>query len=765
MKSLRKIWMSYRYPIGFGVFFGLMGSILIGMNLGGVDGVSNPTFFVILCICLGIGAVFTPLVTAFWRRRRRRILAAQARSSMVATSSTASTSTSSGTWTGTTSVTLDGGTGPQRGFNVVCRPQPYKPPMILGPPIVEEDPYDTEALVTIIEDIYTKKTPAEIVPRILKDIVARAPTKSQRRFKLSAIRSEGPVTAEGTCAAGWTFFFVREDERLGCLAVVTRRELSLLFGPTTDVEIPFSLVDVDGSVDLSREEVPDIAAAMRLVHEEVPDASELPLYVRVSLPDSVLVYTREPVAVADVQVVGERFSFRNAEGFLSQIQACGDAFYSAARWSVEELEGWYSTKETSNDALRSYFEQPGALLGFDSGELRVYRRLGRGLFAQHGAMTVKLLEERALAALKQDEVDLSKFLIRCIAFVPNATAIARLHTLSNTVDERVRPLAADFFQKRRERRLGVRFDPLEELNFRELREAMGRPGVVTIALHSKSYDIRESLLARLADLRLQTKRLRVVTSRRSPRAREEAEFNIVARKGLITGASLRAADGGDCEALLVVIPSPVPAYVLHLAGSAAEVFAQRIRKQNMEYTMEMLDNELRQRERQQLPALHRAVTYLTIWDPQNPPGDDVTSVLIDAYHSYPRSWQLKRSIIEALEYVPAPDLAGDVSLDDATANESPLESPDLVNAFLTKEIDYLRHPVTEMEKSMLELLTETYARRRGGGSSIIQPVISMTGAHEPLPAQDEESDRMTESVGTAVVDSTAVSAQETSERS
>lgn len=699
--------------------------------MGGEDGPSNRDFFAVLVVCLILGGALTPLLMRTMRRRRTQRQQVTTSVTAISVSTTGSTSLSGGvTTTGTVSLAAEA-TTPNQSFHIVCKPQPYKAPLIERPP--GDDPYASEALVTVLEDIYSKKTPEEIVPRILKDIVGRAPVKSDSRFKLSAFRSEGPVSPEGTCIAGWTFFFVREDERLGCIAIVTGRELSLQFGSTTDVEIPYVAVDVEATADLSKDEIPDIAAAMAAVHAGVPASSQLPLYVRASLPDAMYVYTRDPLAIADVGIVGNKYVLRNTEGFQQVLAAYEEQRRAPESWTVDDLLGWERTGETTQPLLSMVMNRDGAELALRSGDKVLYRRIARGLHMAHGAMTVRILEDAIQNSLREDQVDEAKLLIRCLGFVPNATAIARLHTLSNTLDERVRSVATRMVVARRERSLGVRFDPLDELNFKELREAMGRPQVLTIALVSKSYDIRDSLLKTLADLRLQTKRIRVITSRRTPKKQDVGQFNIVLRKGLITAAYLRAAEGGDCEALLCVVPTPVPAYILHLAGSAAEVFGQRIRRQDLEYTRDMLMEDLNQRERQQLPALHRAVTYLKMWDPSHAPPE-IAALLIDAYRSYPRAWQLRQSIIEALEHVPNAELAED-DVDGALRAEQISEE---VDNFLTEELDLLRHPVTANEHRMKELLEDTLARRRGEGFASAQSVISMTGTHEVLPDPDED---------------------------
>lgn len=737
MKLVKDSNKNFLAPVALGLFIGLVGSIAVGKILGGEDGPTNKEFGIVLGTCLLLGGGLTPLLMRWLRKRRiekqQRVLPTTGVVTSTVGTTTGSTSLSSGVTQKSGVVTTTDTVSTQQSFDIICKPQPYKPPMIERAP--GEDPWASDALVTVLEDIYCKKRPDEIVPRIIKDIVSRAPAKSDSRFKLSAIRSEGPVLEDGSCTAGWTFFFVREDERLGCIATVTGRELSLQFGSTTDVEIPFSLGDVDSTADLGKDEVPDISAALAAVYAGVPEANHLPLYVRATLPDSVFVYTRDPLVIADVGIVGAKYILRNAEGFQEQLQANEERRQGMEHWSVEELLTWYRTREVLSPHLQVVMDREGSELARLSGDKILLRRIGRGLHTAHGPMTVRILEEAIQAALREDDVEEAKFLIRCMAFVPNATAIARLHTLSNTLDERVRGVATKLFSARRERSLGVRFDPVEELNFKELRAAMGRPQLVTIALRSRSYDIRESLLKALGELRLQTKRVRVITSRRVPKKEDAGQINITLRKGLITAAYLRAAEGGDCEGLLCVVPTPVPAYVLHLAGSAAEVFVQRIRRQGLEYTREMLIEDLQQRERQQLPALHRAVTYLKIWDPENPPPE-VAKSLIDAYRSYPRAWQLRQSIIEALEYAPrAEHVEGDY---EAELREEQIVEE--VDDFLEGELDHLRNPVTTMEKRTHTLLTEILARRKGEGSSVVQSVISMTASLELLTADEIEEE-------------------------
>lgn len=751
-------WRTFRVSIGVGLFIGLLGALAVGNLIergSSSDGTGatpeqNRTFAVVLLVCMAVGGAAAPVVMV---RRMRRRDAKDASGTGAHTSPTANTSPQTASHASgagslaTTSQTHTGGESSTTNlsFHVVSHPQPYQPPIIERPQ--EEDPNDSEALISVLEDLYTQKTPQEILPRILKDIVQRAPVKSTRPFKLSAYRSEGPVGAEGTCAAGWTFYFVREDERLGCIAIVTGRELSLQFGSTVDVEVPFSLGEMDAAVDPNELVLPDLQQALALVREGVEEAAEMGLYARVSLPDTVLLYRREPIAIAEVVRVGTRLIFRNAEGFAERLAQTKEASGAIERWPVDAISAWWREAPIENSALAAVAEREGARIAFESGDLVFYRRLGRGLFNEHGSATTRVVEQAILAAIREEATEEAKMLTRVLAFVPVGTAIARLHTLANTHDESVRSTAQRMYIARRSRTLGARFEPVEALNFKELYAAMGRPDVHSVTLHSETFDIRKSLLAKLAEIRLPTHRLRVITSRRSPRSNEKGEHNIVARKGLITGAYLRAAEGGDCEGLLVVIPTPVPVYVLHLAGSAAETFVQRVRRQGLVYTREMLLEGLKQRERKHLPALHLAVSYVKLWDPEDLP-EDIGELLIGAYREFPRVWQLRQSIIEALEYIPvtetlsvdapSPALPEEGSEQDADDTATSGVAP--VDVFLETELEQLRNPVTKQEHTLVARMREVRARRRGERITTVQTAISMTGVHELLvedPAEDE----------------------------
>lgn len=619
--------------------------------------------------------------------------------------------------TGTTSVSLSGSTGssesigPSKPFKLECQPQAYAPTLIVRP--ADEDGFATEALVTVLEDLYTRKSPREIVPRVLKDVVNRSPMKSEARFKLSAFRSEGPVTVEGVCAAGWTFYFVREDDRLGCVATVTDREVSLQYGSTTDVEIPY----IDDGVDA----VPDVAGAVRAVCASSPECAQWDLYVRATLPDAVFVYVRDPVVIADVAVGAEAVSIRNLESFQKRVAHYEERRLAFDRWSVDDVLHWFRDGTTSNDTLRGFLSADGAKVGIAHGDKVVFRRLGRGLYAEHGALALRELEVALSQALKADALPEATFVVQLIAYIPSGAATARLHNLSNTTDDRLRKLCSQLFQNRRKRELGVRPDPIEAMNYKELREAMGKDTLRTVALQAKGYNVRKAILERLGSIRLMTTRVRVVTGGRSQR--KDANAPTVLENGLITGAYLRV-PAGDTEAFLCVMPAPVPAYVLHIAGSAADTFKERIERLGLLYTEAMLLQDLASFDRLHLPAFHRAVVYLSMWDPENPPPDR-SATLIEAYKEHTKVWQLRIAIVEAFEH--APKMGDSVDTDGIAST---------VDAFLRQESDRLEGATTEQDVRLRSVVARVLVQRGVDRVSMSQSVISMPGAHEALRAVD-----------------------------
>lgn len=630
--------------------------------------------------------------------------------------------------TGTSSVSLTGSTGgtesvgPTKPFKLECQAQSYAPTHILRP--ADEDAFATEALVTVLEDLYTRKSPREIVPRILKDVANRAPMKtddryklSDGRFKLSAFRSEGPVTVEGVCAAGWTFYFVREDDRLGCVATVTDREVSLQYGSTTDVEIPY--------VDDGTDAVPDVAAAVRAVCSSTPECGKFDLYVRATLPDAVFVYVRDPVVIADVAVGPDTVSIRNVDSFQKRLLQYEARHLDCDRWSVDDVLQWFRQSTTPNDSLHAFLSAEGAKVGFVHGEKIVFRRLGRGLYAVHGASALRELEQALAVALKSDVVAEALFIVRLIAYIPSGASTARLHNLANTADDRLRKLAGQLFQSRRHRELGVRFDPIEAMNFKELREAMGKDTLRTVALQARGYNVRSSILERLASIRLMTTRIRVVTGGRSNRRGLQAPS--VLESGLITGAYMRVPQG-DTEAFLAVMPAPVPAYVLHIAGSAADTFKERIERVGLLYTEAMLLQDLAQFDRMHLSSFHRAVVYLSMWDPENPPPDR-SATLIEAYHAHAKVWQLRAAIVEALEHAPK---MGDAPDSDPLATT--------VDAFLRQASERLESATAEQDLRLRAVLARVLIQRGVDRVSLSQSVMSMPGAQETLRAADLELD-------------------------
>lgn len=509
----------------------------------------------------------------------------------------------------------------------------------MSPPDIEIElliaHYDLAARVPVPERVFGRLTAVEIRDRLLPEVEQRCPAnarelKEKPKFELNAYRSEGPVAENGTCAHGWTFYFVDGRIGLGCVATASEREISLQYHTAATFHKP------------AREGFVNPGEAVRVVRSEIEELGDEPLYVRINLPDDVLVYVRDPIAIADVDLVSE--TVRNAKAFRQVLDARIDAKRDVERWPVEALWAWYQTDEAGGGlarALSAEAELGEKLRRFESD---VMRRAGRAMIAAQGADVVGMLDERIRSALNDGRQEDARLAIRLLAWTPTGLATARLHTLVNTIEEpALRTLAEEFFTSRRRRQLGVRPDPVEPLNFAEIRMAMGKMQHVPVPLKS-TYDPESELIKPLAEIGLKQTRARALAG----------------NANLVLTAYLRP-DRGDTEALLTSTPVPVPCHMLHLIGSASETFAQRVEQAGLCYTDEDLNHDLSSGSPRKI---HRAALYLSALQRSSPQG---IAPLITGYKKGRLDRNLRRAVIAAME------LIDDPAVDDFLREEIPDE--------------------------------------------------------------------------------------------
>lgn len=762
-------------PVAIGGFVGLLGALALGKTVFDDAAQNDHIFLWILLVCVSIGSVLTVVLNTFLRRRslRKELEAADEAWQIDTerrTGSTSSISTKSKTLK-TTSLVIK--------HDVVFRPLPYRPPMVeLTNEEDFEDPFANDKLGDIMEDVFAKllmRSFEDIVTRVHEEVHKNARGDSEETFQLSAFRSEGPVTEEGRCETGWTLYFVRENESQGCIAIVTRHELSLQYASTKAVELPFTTEGSHSTAPISLAQLPDLAQVVQNVAREVPSLESTALYVRGLSANHVLVYTEDADAIAEVLIEEDAYQLTNGPQFAGRIKDMKASEVDAEQWTFRDILDWYRTQETTNDALDEWMRSTGADIGFRSGDNVVFRRLARGLHASYGAKLTSSLDEVLNTALQEDAIDEAKMLIRCLAFVPTMAAMARLHTFSQKHDERVRAFSADMFKARRRRLHGTESDPIDHLNFPELQRAKGITRVDSIAVRTKTRDFRRDVLERFAqDLNLYVHRIRVVTHRANPSKTiligdKEVDYSAL-EHGMITGAWLRT-KSGDCDVQINILPVPSFVQYWYVSGVAAWSVLRDIRRMDKQYTTRRLLTTLRNIEARyivsespsdtgphsrQAPVLSNrsdffeAVLMLQLWDPADRPAD-AAQYLMRAYTSdfTKNAWQLKSYIIDTLIYIR-----------DTAPNELPPSELEgaypSIDAFLQEMYNAERTTTHTKEGEILKRVKAALGNPSLVQSGIVRPVISMVkddlNLEEDSDVQNAAPLREEDEAGTQPVD-------------
>lgn len=745
-------------PVAIGGFVGLLGALALGKTLLDGGETDDLLFGIVLLICVSIGSILTVVFSSMLRRRTlRKELEAADEAWQIDNERRSGSTTSISTKTKTlktTSLVVK--------HDIVFRPLPYRPPKVeLTNEEEFEDPFAQDKLGDIMEDVFAKllkKSFEDIVTRVHEEVHKNARGDEEETFQLSAFRSEGPVSQDGRCDTGWTLYFVRENESQGCIAIVTRHELSLQYASTKAVELPFTMDSSQSTAPIALGRLPDLTEVMQNVVREVPSLESTPLFVRGLSANHVLVYTEDAEAIAEVLIEDDEYKLTNGPQFSGRIKDMQASEAPAEQWFFEDILDWYRTQETSNDDLRSWMTTTGADIGFRSGDNVVFRRLARGLHVALGAKLTSALDDVLDVAIEEDALDEAKMLIRCLAFVPTMAAMARLHTFSQKYDERLRPFATEMYKARRRRLHGTESDPIDHLDFPELQRAKGITRVDSIAVRTKTRDFRRDVLDRLAqDLNLYVHRIRVVTHRpeisKTIRIGDKQVDYSALEHGVITAAWLRTKNG-DCDVQINVLPVPALVQYWYVSGVAAWSVIRDIRRLDKQYSTRRLLTTLRNIEpryieegsasdsgaalSRQAPVLSKrseffeAVLMLQLWDPAERPAD-AAQYLMRAYHSdfTKNAWQLKTYIIDTLIFIR-----------DTAPNELPPSELEgaypSIDAFLQEIYDAdERSTHHRQESKILGRVKSALGHPSLAQSGMVRPVISMVKEDLNLDDEDE----------------------------
>lgn len=479
---------------------------------------------------------------------------------------------------------------------------------------------DHTAHIPAVEGSLVDLSFGELRDRVIGEAHRQAPVPDgAANFVLVGYRSEGPVEEDGRCRHGYTFYLYDAARGLRCAATSTPRELSLQFRSVSTWPRP------------ARDARIDPAELVGVARNAVDAWADAELWIRVELPVDAQVYTRDPLRIADVDV--EAGSVRNLASLRQQLEsepvARGECF------EMSDLTAWFRGGDI--DETGDFGAAVGAqsfAQGLRTLEDAALERAAMGLWRCAGPDVADAIQHALDDAPSTDE---AIELLHLVARLPSGLSAAVLHRVAmNTELDDVRTVADMLFGRRRRGELGVHPDPLAPLDFETSRLAMGKSGLRAIALRS-TFDPEGDLFGPLADLGLQVTRARVLCG--------EAPLHV---------STWLRPSRGDTEALVASTPLPMPCHVLHVVGSGADTFAQRI-----------LDSDIAYDEHAMLAdatsgspyAAHRAALYISA---MRVPMRNAAQPLSEAFRRGRRDPNLRRAILRAMEYLDDP--AADVFL-------------------------------------------------------------------------------------------------------
>lgn len=494
-----------------------------------------------------------------------------------------------------------------------------KPPQ--SPPDMELelliDNYDDTARCNVIEGVLSKLDLKGLIDRIVTEANGRAPRNAKNpQLKVTCFRSEGPIRSDGLCEDGWSFDLIDPELGLGAYAVATRDSLSIHYFTAVTHFDPVS------------RDLPNLPDALDHLYEQCPELSELPLYLRYTHHDELLLYPRDLSFILDVDISSGRV--RNLAGIKEAMEDRITRGSSLEAFDFESILEWSKGGEPEDPVFAAAIEDKEFADGLRTFKENTMLRTGRALLAQHGPGIVRMILERVMDV--DDDVD-PRLEAHLLAHIPNGLAVAALHDITSTAPEdATRSEAAALYTSYRKGERTLNVDPVGQLDFVASRNLMGKIDHRVVPLRS-SFAPEEELIAPLDD-----------------------EIGLTpVRKRLLSGDShlgleiyLRP-ERGESEALVVASPLPVPCYVLHIIGGAADTFAERTEKAGLTYGKSTLLQDLKST----VPTrVHRAALYLAALERPSPTGVDE---LVEAYRKGRADRNLRRAVILALSRTPGID--------------------------------------------------------------------------------------------------------------
>jgi hypothetical protein len=407
---------------------------------------------------------------------------------------------------------------------------------------------------------------------------------------------------------------VTADGRLGLLgqATVTPHEISIRYAtaPTHYVASDASLVEPAEALAVLRDSVPEMLAAG-------------PVHARFNLPADLYLYREEPLVVATVDVEGG--GVRNAAALRDLLESTS-LDPSVEQWPLDDVIRWWRGGDIAEDsALGAALQDEAFQNGLRTFEPATVRRAASAIHRAHGVASTAAVITAIRAARDDGE---RQELLHLLAHLPGGLAAPALQRLTaEELEGDARDLAATLFHSRSHGSIDVPDNPLDPLDFEALRACMGKRGLVPVPLLS-TYDADSDLLEPLEQVGLKVTRARRLSG----------------ESDLLLAAYLRPSRGGT-EGLITSTPLPVPCHVLHLIGSAAESFAQRIENAGLTYTRDQIREDVTSRSPW---SIHRAALYMAALRMD---FDGAADALFAGYERGQTDTNLCKAILHALQFV------------------------------------------------------------------------------------------------------------------
>jgi hypothetical protein len=466
--------------------------------------------------------------------------------------------------------------------------------------------YDLFCRVPVLPGVLEKLTLREVYERALSEANARAPkVPGERALELVSFHSEGPLAPDGRSPLGWTFYLVDGASGLGCRATSTDVEIALHFHTAAT----FSETEEWDWVDLE-----DV---LTWVETDLPDWGERDLRIRVHLPDDYIVYSEDPLRVADIDIHGG--GVLNSE-YLAADHPISD---DRERFRLPELLAWTRGEHLTDDSdLAVALGDPDFSDGLRTFDTQAMERAAIALERGHG---VRLPDELVREIQESSELPEKTELVHILARCPGGRSASALYQVGVESEEpEITRLCQMLHNDRRLGVINVPEHPLDPVSFLDIRRRMGRGEFRVVPLRA-SYKPESDFFPTLEKLgfRLQRKRL------------------LSGDANLLVGAQLQSEDNLT-ELILTSTPLPVPCHILHIVGDAAAEVERALNRTEIGYPPSQIVADVHS---EHPPRVHRASLYVTALRLDQ---EDLVDHLVAGAERGRRDPNLRRAVLHAL---------------------------------------------------------------------------------------------------------------------